>query len=117
MKNLYCYPKWGTCRKAVNWLDANNLEYNYVDITITPPSEEILMKLFNQNDYPIKKFFNTAGLVYKEMKLKDKLASLTEEECIKLLSSNGKLIKRPFFIYEDKLLISFKEELWYQLLK
>lgn len=117
MKKLFCYPKWSSCRKARNWLDANDYEYEYVDITLTPPDEKTIKKLFESNDYAIKKFFNTAGVVYKELKLKDKLDSMTEEECFSLLASNGKLIKRPFFIYDDILLIGYKEEIWEKSLK
>ena len=113
MKYLFiCYPKCSTCKAANKWLDENRVEYTYRHIEEECPTEEELRQWIEKSGYPIKKFFNTSGLVYKDMKLKDKLPTMTQEEQIKLLSSNGMLIKRPLLIGEDKVLIGFKKEEW-----
>ena len=112
---LYCYPKWSTCKKAVNWLEANDIKFEYIDITLTPPSATELESLFKQNDYPIKKFFNTSGVKYRELGVKDLLPNLSEPEIFDLLSSDGKLIKRPFLVKNQTVLIGFKENLYQQL--
>lgn len=117
MKKLFCYPKWGTCRKAVNWLEANNIQFEYVDITLSPPSKQVIRDLFEANDYPLKAYFNTSGVRYRDLNMKDRLMSISNEEAFDLLSSEGKLIKRPFFICEDKLLIGFKEDIWRENIK
>lgn len=109
---LYCYPKWSTCKKAVNWLDANHIKYDYIDITTEPPTGQELKVLFEANDYPIKKFFNTSGVKYRELGVKDLLPTLAEDEVFNLLASDGKLIKRPFLVDGQHVLIAFKETLW-----
>lgn len=112
MNKLFCYPRWSSCKKAVNWLDANNIEFEYIDITIYPPNVSVLKNIFNLNDFPIKKFFNTSGVSYRELGMKDKLPKLSNDEAFELLANDGKLIKRPFFIFNNTLLVGFKEDLW-----
>ena len=106
----YGYPKCSTCRKAKKWLELNGLEYNEVNIAETPPSEEELGEIIKASELDIKKFFNTSGKVYRELQLKEKLPTMSEAEKIKLLSSNGMLIKRPIVHGNGKTTVGFKEE-------
>ena len=109
MKVLFIeYPKCSTCQKAKKWLEQNNIEFEDRHIIENNPSKEELKKWIKQSGYEIKKFFNTSGLVYKSMNLKDKLDSMTREEQILLLSSDGMLVKRPLLITDDKVYIGFK---------
>jgi len=107
-----CYPKCSTCAKARAWLDANGVEYEYRDIKLNNPKPEELEKWYRESGADIKKFFNTSGLLYKELKLKDKIPTMTEEEQIELLSTNGMLVKRPLIIGDDFVLVGFKEAEW-----
>lgn len=111
------YEKCGTCRKAKKWLDENKLQYESRSIINDVPTYEELSLWIEQSGLPLKRFFNTSGLVYREMNLKDKLEGMTKEEQIKLLSSNGKLIKRPILVWKDQILVGFKEKEWESLLK
>ena len=104
-----CYPRCSTCQKAKKWLEEHNIEFTERNIVEENPSFDELQTWYKQSGLPIKKFFNTSGLVYKEMQLKDKLRSMSEEEQLKLLASNGMLVKRPMVISEDKVLVGFKE--------
>ncbi|MDO4178001.1 MAG: arsenate reductase family protein [Phascolarctobacterium sp.] len=104
-----CYPKCGTCQKARKWLDAQGVEYDYRDIAVNNPSYDELKKWYVQSGLPLKKFFNTSGLLYKENKLKDKLPTMSEEEQLQLLATNGMLVKRPILVIEEKVLVGFKE--------
>jgi arsenate reductase len=112
MLQFYGYNKCSTCIKAKKWLEKNQIKYKDIDITENPPSFTILKKLFQNNDYPINKFFNTSGVKYREMKMKDKIKSLSDNELLKILSREGKLIKRPFVFKEDQLTLGFKEEVF-----
>lgn len=113
MKNLLIwYPKCSTCQKAKKWLEENQVTFEERHIVEETPSKEELKKWIKQSGLDIKKFFNTSGLKYKELNLKEKLPSMTEEEKIELLSSNGMLIKRPLFINDTVVLIGFKEKEW-----
>lgn len=113
MKYLFlCYPKCSTCSKARKWLDENSIDYIERNIKEDNPTEDELKQWISKADYPIKRFFNTSGTIYRELGLKDKLNYMTEEEKIKLLSSNGMLVKRPILVGEDRVLVSFKEEEW-----
>ena len=112
-----CYPRCGTCKKAVKWLEENNIEYTYRDIRLDNPSEEELRKWHEMSGLPLKKFFNTSGLLYKEMKLKDRLPDMTEDEMFALLASDGLLVKRPIAVTGDKVLVGFKEAEWATALK
>ena len=107
-----CYPKCSTCQKAKKWLDEYNIEYTERHIVKDNPTYDELKAWYKQSGLPLKKFFNTSGLDYKEMQLKVKLPSMSEEEQLKLLAANGMLIKRPMVIGEDKVLVGFKETEW-----
>jgi len=107
-----CYPKCSTCKKAKTWLLDNNKEFIERDIAKENPSFEELNKWYKKSKLPLKKFFNTSGLLYKEMKLKEKLASMSEEEQLKLLATNGMLVKRPLVIKDSCILVGFKENEW-----
>ena len=106
------YPKCSTCRKAKKWLLDNNIEFTDRNIVEDTPTREELKKWIEESKKDIKNFFNTSGLKYKELNLKEKLINMTDEEKIKLLSSDGMLIKRPLVITENKILIGFKEGEW-----
>lgn len=112
-----CYPRCSTCQKAKKWLEEHNIEFTERNIVEENPSFDELQTWYKQSGLPLKKFFNTSGLVYKEMQLKDKLPSMSEEEQLKLLASNGMLVKRPMVISEDKVLVGFKEAEWEAFLK
>ena len=107
-----CYPKCSTCQKAKKWLDANKIEYTERHIVEANPSENELRTWYERIGLPLKKFFNTSGMLYKEMKLKDKLSTMSEDEQIKLLATNGMLVKRPIVVDDDKVLVGFKEAEW-----
>ena len=103
------YPKCITCKKAKKWLDDHNVEYTDRNIVEENPSYEELKEWYEKSGLPLKKFFNTCGMLYKEMKLKDKLSTMSEEEQLKLLASNGMLIKRPLLVGDDFIRLGFKE--------
>lgn len=106
------YPKCSTCKKAIKFLKENNLKYEERDITKENPKEEELGTWIAKSGQDIKKFYNTSGIKYRELNLKEKLNNMTDEEKIKLLSSDGMLVKRPLLITKDKILIGFKEKEW-----
>ena len=106
------YPKCSTCQKAKKWLDDHHVSYKDRHIVEDNPTKEELRSWIRQSGYPIKKFFNTSGNMYKEQHLSTKLPSLTEEEQLDLLASHGMLVKRPLLIGKDKTLVGFKEEEW-----
>ena len=112
-----CYPRCGTCKKAVKWLEDNNVAFTYRDIKTDNPSEEELRKWHAMSGLPLKKFFNTSGMLYKEMKLKDKLPEMSEDDMFRLLASDGLLVKRPIAVTSDTVLVGFKEAEWETLLK
>ena len=107
-----CYPKCSTCQKAKKWLDERNIKYEERNIKEQNPNYDELKKWYKISNLDINKFFNTSGILYREMKLKDKLASMSDEEKLKLLASDGMLVKRPILIDEDSVLIGFKEKQW-----
>lgn len=107
-----CYPKCTTCGKAKKWLEEQKVEFDERHIAEDNPSYEELKEWHEKSGLPLKKFFNTSGMLYKEMKLKDKIPQMTEDEQLKLLSTNGMLVKRPIAVTEDKLLVGFKEADW-----
>ena len=107
-----CYPKCSTCQKAKKRLDENKIEYTERHIVEANPSENELRTWYERSGLLLKKFFNTSGMLYKEMKLKDKLPTMSEDEQIKLLATNGMLVKRPLVVDEDKVLVGFKEAEW-----
>ena len=106
------YPPCSTCQKAKKWLENNKIEYELRDIKEDNPSLEELSAWYNMSGLPLKKFFNTSGLLYKSMKLKDKLPSMSEEEQLKLLATDGMLVKRPLVIGKDLVLVGFRESEW-----
>ena len=106
------YPPCSTCQKAKKWLDAHGLSYTERHIKEDNPTYEELKAWYQRSGMPLKKFFNTSGLLYKSMQLKDKLPTMTEEEQLKLLASDGMLVKRPLVIGEDFVLVGFKESEW-----
>lgn len=112
MLEFICYPKCTTCQRAKKWLDDNNIEYELRDIKEDSPSFEELSKWYKMSGLPLKKFFNTSGLLYKSMKLKDKLSAMSEGEQLRLLATDGMLVKRPLLIGEDFVLVGFKEKEW-----
>jgi arsenate reductase len=116
MYDFYEYPKCSTCRKAKATLDMLDIDYNDIDIKTNPPKAEQFEKWFA--DFSVKTFFNTSGLVYRELGLKDKLAGLSNREAAELLASNGMLVKRPLIVKDDQvLLIGFKQEKYQEVLK
>ena len=117
MLKFICYPKCTTCQKARKWLDENNIEYAFRDIKTENPSLEELIAWYKLSGLPLRKFFNTSGLLYKSMELKTKLPNMTEEEMLALLATDGMLVKRPLAIGEDFVLIGFKEAEWVAKLK
>ena len=106
------YPKCSTCQRAKKWLDTHHITYTERDIVEENPTYDELKEWYERSGLPLKKFFNTSGMVYREMQLKDKLVTMSEEEQLKLLASNGMLVKRPLIVAEDKVLIGFKEAEW-----
>jgi arsenate reductase len=116
MLKFICYPKCTTCQKAKKWLDENKIEYKLRDIKLDNPSLEELTEWHKKSKLPLKKFFNTSGLLYKSMELKDKLPKMSENEMLKLLSGDGMLVKRPLLIGDDFVLVGFKENEWSKIL-
>ncbi|SEK19504.1 arsenate reductase family protein [Ruminococcus albus] len=110
-----CYPKCTTCKKAQKWLDDNGLKYELRDIKENNPTYEELKNWHAKSGLPLKKFFNTSGLLYKSMELKDKLPTMSEEEQLNLLATDGMLVKRPILVSNNTVLVGFKESEWEKL--
>ncbi|MBS5090858.1 MAG: arsenate reductase family protein [Lachnospiraceae bacterium] len=106
------YPKCSTCQKAKKWLVENQVEFEDRHIVEDNPSKEELKAWYEKSGLPLKRFFNTSGMKYKELKLKDKLPAMTEEEQLELLASDGMLVKRPVLVGNDFVLTGFKEKEW-----
>ncbi len=111
------YPKCSTCQKAKKWLDDNGIEYTDRHIKEDNPTYEELKKWYSESGLPLKKFFNTSGLIYRSMGLKDKLATMSEDEQLKLLATDGMLVKRPLVITDNAVLTGFREKEWEEKLK
>ncbi len=111
------YPKCSTCQKAKKWLDEHNMEYTDRHIVNENPTYDELKEWHKKSGLPLKKFFNTSGMLYREMQLKDKLSLMSEEEMLKLLATNGMLVKRPLIIDGETVLVGFKEAQWTEKLK
>lgn len=107
-----CYPKCSTCQRAQKWLDENGVQYTLRDIKTDNPSYEELAGWHERSALPLKKFFNTSGLLYKSMGLKDKLPAMSEDEMLHLLASDGMLVKRPLLISDGFVLVGFKQTEW-----
>lgn len=106
------YPKCSTCRKAKNWLDEHGIEYESRHIIDDNPSADELRKWWNASDLPLKRFFNTSGMKYRELKLKDKLPDMSEDDQLDLLATDGMLVKRPILIGDNTVLVGFKVKEW-----
>ncbi len=107
-----CYERCTTCKRALKWLDEHQVSYTKRDIKTDNPSYQELKSWYEISNLPIKRFFNTSGNAYKDLGLKDKLVAMTDDEALKLLSTDGMLVKRPLFIDNDKVLVGFKEAEW-----
>jgi arsenate reductase len=112
-----CYPKCSTCKKAKKWLDENNIEYTERDIKLENPTYDELKTWYENSSLPLKKFFNTSGMIYRDMNLKDKLPDMSEEEQLKLLSTDGMLVKRPLIVKGNTVLTGFREKEWEEKIK
>ncbi|MEE3493221.1 arsenate reductase family protein [Ruminococcus sp.] len=107
-----CYPRCSTCKKAQKWLDEKGIGYTFRDIKEENPSYDELKTWYKKSGLDIKRFFNTSGQLYKSMSLKDKLPAMSEEEKLRLLSTDGMLVKRPILVSDDTVLVGFKEREW-----
>ena len=112
MLKIYCYDKCSTCKQALRWLEANGIEYTPMDIKANHPDEETLRRYHAMSGLPLKRFFNTSGIQYREQALSQKLPAMSEEEQLRLLASDGMLVKRPLLVGEDFVLTGFKEAEW-----
>lgn len=112
MLTVYAYQKCSTCRDAIKWLDAHDISYQLKAIRETPPSTAELASALKLLDGDLRKLFNTSGVDYRELGIKDKLPSLSESEALDLLASNGNLVKRPFVIAKGVALVGFKPDAW-----
>lgn len=117
MLKFICYPKCTTCQKAKKWLDDNKIEYELRDIKQENPTLEELTEWYKKSGLSLKKFFNTSGLLYKSMDLKNKLPDMIEDEMLQLLSTDGMLVKRPILVGNDFVLVGFKESEWNEKIK
>jgi len=114
---VYCYSKCTTCKKALKWLDGQGVAYELVDIKENNPGREELASWYAMSGLPLKKFFNTSGQIYRQMELSKKLPSMSDEEQLDLLATDGMLVKRPLVIGEDFVLTGFKEAEWEEKVK
>ena len=117
MQKFICYPKCTTCQKAKKWLDDNNIKFETRDIKLENPTYDELTEWHEKSGLPLKKFFNTSGLLYKSMELKKKIPEMTENEMLTLLASDGMLVKRPLLIGDDYVLVGFKTSEWEEKIK
>ena len=111
-----CYPKCSTCQKARKWLEANHIAFEERHIAEANPSADELKSWHKLSGLPLKRFFNTSGMKYRELALKEKLPSMSEEEQLVLLATDGMLVKRPLLLLEDTVLVGFKESEWTEIL-
>ena len=114
---VLCYSKCSTCKKALGWLDSQKINYALRDIKEQNPSYEELELWWKRSGLPLKKFFNTSGLQYKALQLKDKLPTMSEEEQLRLLASDGMLVKRPLLVKDDAVLTGFRQAEWEEAVK
>ena len=117
MVKVLVYRKCSTCRRALKWLEQNNINFEERPIVEENPTFDELKEWYGKSGLPLKKFFNTSGNIYKQMNLKDKLGDMSEEEQLKLLAADGMLVKRPLVVGEDFVITGFKESEWEQKLK
>ena len=116
MIKVYCYSKCSTCKKALKWLDEKKVKYELIDLKENNPDEKALRKYHKQSGLPLKRFFNTSGMIYREMELSKKLPDMSEDEQFKLLASDGMLVKRPMLVTDKTVLTGFKESEWEKVL-
>ena len=109
---VLCYEKCSTCRKALQWLDAQGAKYTVRPIQEENPNEDELRRWWKRSGLPLRRFFNTSGMLYRELGLKDRLDSMSEEEQLKLLASDGMLVKRPLLVSDEAVIPGFREEEW-----
>ena len=109
MIKFICYPKCTTCQKAKKWLDDNKIEYEFRDIKLANPTSDELAEWHRKSGLPLKKFFNTSGLLYKSLDLKNKLPAMSDDEMLKLLATDGMLVKRPLLIGDNFVIVGFRE--------
>lgn len=114
---FYWYPKCSTCKKAKSWLDENKIDYQIIDMIQTPPSKEQLETWMKASDLPVRRFFNTSGIKYREQGLKEIVNELSIAEAAERLSKDGMLIKRPILVKNDQVVLGFKEENYQKFLK
>lgn len=112
MLQFYCIPTCSTCKAAKKWLQQHQVELEEINLKTNPLDKETWIKILQQSDLPLKRFFNTSGTVYKERRLKDVIPNLTEQEAAELLASEGMLVKRPLILADGNSLIGFKEEVY-----
>lgn len=116
MMTFYGYPKCSTCRNAAKWLDQRGIDYQSIDITEQPPTKSLLQRILKQGDYQLKELFNRSGQQYRQMNLKDRLPTMSRDEALDLLASNGKLVKRPIAVQGDRVTVGFDphryEQVW-----
>lgn len=112
-----CYPKCSTCKKAQAWLDTHGIQYELCDIKLQNPTEDELRQWNSQSGLPLRRLFNTSGLQYKALNLKDRLPAMTEDEQFALLASDGMLVKRPLLVGDDFVLVGFQEAQWANVLQ
>ena len=112
MIQVYCYSKCSTCRKALQWLDAHGVEHTVLDIKGEHPDEETLRRYYAMSGLPLKRFFNTSGIQYREQELSKKLPDMSEDEQLRLLASDGMLVKRPLLVADGFVLTGFREAEW-----
>ncbi|MBO4927461.1 MAG: arsenate reductase family protein [Clostridiales bacterium] len=117
MVKVYCYSRCSTCKKAIKWLEDNCVEHEVIDIKEKNPDEKTLRKYYKMSGLPLKRFFNTSGIQYRELELSKKLPEMSDDEQFKLLASDGMLVKRPLLVAKDFVLTGFKEDEWKQKLK
>ncbi len=117
MITLIEYPKCSTCKKARDFLTKHEIEYQSCNIVTNTPTEKEMKQYIEKSQLPMKRFFNTSGLVYRNLNLKEKLETMSEEEQLKLLAGTGMLIKRPILVLENQVLVGFQEEKWEEALK
>ena len=117
MNKVYCYSRCTTCKKALKWLDDNKIEYKLIDIKEDHPDEKTLRKYHKMSGLPLKRFFNTSGIQYRELELSKKLPAMSDDEQFALLATDGMLVKRPLLVGKDFVLTGFKEDEWKAKLK
>ncbi len=112
MIKVYCYSRCSTCKRALAWLDSKGIEYQLLDIKSQHPDEAFLREIHKKSALPLKKFFNTSGMLYREMELSKKLPEMSEDQQFELLASDGMLVKRPLVVTDNAVLTGFKEADW-----